>query len=43
MRELGTTTLGWWLVGKSISMELIGMLNGIGLWLLGVPVPAAPA
>ncbi|HLX30955.1 MAG TPA: AI-2E family transporter [Casimicrobiaceae bacterium] len=38
--ELGTT-LGWWLVGKAISMALIGMLNGIGLWLLGVPVPAA--
>lgn len=38
--ELGST-LGWWLTGKGISMALIGALNGIGLWLLGVPAPVA--
>lgn len=42
LQELGTT-LGWWLAGKAISMSLIGVLNGIGLWLLGVPVPVALA
>ena len=40
MRELGST-LGWWLTGKGISMALIGALNGLGLWLLGVPAPIA--
>lgn len=40
MSELGVT-LGWWLTGKGISMALIGTLNGIGLWLLGVPAPVA--
>ena len=40
MGELGVT-LGWWLTGKGISMALIGTLNGIGLWLLGVPAPVA--
>jgi predicted PurR-regulated permease PerM len=40
LNELGTT-LGWWLVGKAIAMAAIGILNGIGLWLLGVPVPVA--
>ena len=38
LSELGTT-VGWWLAGKAFSMSLIGVLNGLGLWLLGVPVP----
>lgn len=32
-------TLGWWLVGRSLSMAEVGLLTGIGLWLLGVPLP----
>lgn len=39
MQDLGTT-LGWWLASKAISMAVIGVLTGIGLWLLDIPVPA---
>ena len=28
--------LTWWLVGKFISMAIIGVLTGLGLWLLGI-------
>ncbi len=31
-------TLWWWLVGRLISMTVIGVGTGIGLWLLGVPL-----
>ena len=30
-------TLRWWLVGQLISMLVIGVLTGLGLWLLGMP------
>ena len=33
--------LGWWLVGRGISMLEIGVTTGIGLWLLGVPLAFA--
>jgi predicted PurR-regulated permease PerM len=34
------STLGWWLASKAVSMAVIGLLSGIGLWLLGIPMPA---
>ena len=34
-------TLRWWLIGKMISMILIGVMTTIGLWMLGVPVALA--
>lgn len=30
--------LAWWLVGRLVSMSVVGMLTGVGLWLLGIPV-----
>jgi predicted PurR-regulated permease PerM len=38
LEALGTT-LRWWLVGRLLSMLEVGVLTGIGLWLLGVPLP----
>lgn len=32
-----------WLVGKLISMAIVGVLTAIGLWALGVPLPLALA
>lgn len=32
------STLRWWLIGKFLSMVVIGVLTAIGLWLLGVPM-----
>ena len=31
-------TLWWWLIGRIISMTFIGLVTGIGLWLLDVPL-----
>jgi predicted PurR-regulated permease PerM len=31
-------TLRWWLLGRWISMMVVGMLTAVGLWLLGVPL-----
>ena len=31
-------TLWWWLVGRVISMTFIGVVTGVGLWLLGIPL-----
>jgi predicted PurR-regulated permease PerM len=31
-------TLWWWLVGRLASMTFIGVVTGVGLWLLGVPL-----
>lgn len=33
-----TSVLRWWLVGKLLSMTLVGALTTVGLWLLGVPL-----
>lgn len=30
--------LGRWLLGKSISMTIVGVLTGVGLWALGIPL-----
>jgi predicted PurR-regulated permease PerM len=30
--------LGWWLIGRGISMAATGILTGLGLWLLGIPL-----
>ena len=40
LREVGTT-LGHWLVGRIVSMVIVGGITTVGLWLLGVPL--APA
>lgn len=29
-------TLHWWLIGQAITMLVIGVLTGVGLWLIGV-------
>lgn len=31
-------TLRWWLLGKALSMALVGLLSTLGLWLLGIPL-----
>ncbi|MGE3179116.1 MAG: AI-2E family transporter [Vicinamibacterales bacterium] len=36
-RELGRV-LRWWLVGKLLSMSIVGVMTTVGLWLLGVPL-----
>lgn len=36
-------TLRWWLVGKLISMTVVGLLTWVGLWLLGMPLAIALA
>ena len=30
--------LAWWLVGRLASMSVVGLLSGVGLWLLGIPM-----
>ncbi|UEM01822.1 AI-2E family transporter [Skermanella rosea] len=35
--ELGRL-LKWWLIGRGISMVATGVLTGLGLWLLGIPL-----
>lgn len=37
MEEIGHA-LRWWLVGQFVSMLIIGVLTGVGLWLIGVPL-----
>jgi predicted PurR-regulated permease PerM len=37
LHELGDT-LWWWLIGRFISMASVGVMIGVGLWLLGVPL-----
>lgn len=32
------TTLRWWLMGKFLSMIVVGVLTAAGLWLLGIPL-----
>ncbi len=34
-------TLQWWLIGKFISMAIIGVLTTAGLWILGIPLALA--
>jgi len=33
-----TVSLQWWLIGKFLSMALIGVLTALGLWLLDIPL-----
>ena len=33
-----TDTLWWWMLGRLLSMTVIGVATGIGLWLLGIPL-----
>jgi predicted PurR-regulated permease PerM len=33
-----TSVLRWWLIGKILSMVLVGLLTTLGLWWLGVPL-----
>lgn len=37
MGEL-SKTLRWWMVGKSASMLVVGMLTALGLWAIGMPL-----
>ncbi|MBV8737533.1 MAG: AI-2E family transporter [Alphaproteobacteria bacterium] len=39
--EQTANTLWYWEMGRLFSMTVIGVVTGIGLWLLGVPVPGA--
>lgn len=34
-------TLQWWLIGKFISMAIVGVLTTIGLWVMGIPLALA--
>ena len=36
-----TDTLWYWEMGRLFSMTTIGLVTGVGLWLLGVPAPGA--
>jgi predicted PurR-regulated permease PerM len=31
-------TLRWWLIGQLFAMAVVGLLTGLGLWLLGMPL-----
>ncbi len=33
--------LRWWVAGQSLAMVVVGLLTGVGLWLLGAPLPLA--
>jgi predicted PurR-regulated permease PerM len=35
LHSLGSA-LGWWLVGRFVSMAIIGLLTSVGLWILGI-------
>ncbi len=41
--DAGITTIRWWLMGKALSMIVVGVMTAIGLWLLGVPLAASLA
>ena len=36
-REVGHT-LRWWMIGRLISMTIVGVLTAVAMWLIGVPV-----
>ncbi|MGD8309045.1 MAG: AI-2E family transporter [Chromatiales bacterium] len=42
LRSLGRV-LRWWLVGRTASMTAVGVLTGIGLWLIDMPLVLALA
>jgi predicted PurR-regulated permease PerM len=42
LQETGDA-LRWWLIGQLISMTVVGLLTGLGLWLLGARLPIALA
>lgn len=33
-----TLTMRWWLIGKLISMAIVGILTSFGLWMLNIPL-----
>lgn len=37
LRTLGYT-LHWWLIGRFVELFLVGLMSGLGLWLLGIPL-----
>ena len=38
LEEMGSR-LRWWLIGRFASATIIGVLSGLGLWVIGVPLP----
>jgi len=36
--ETLSVSLKWWLIGRLFSMVVLGLLVGIGLWILGIPL-----
>ncbi|HVX64422.1 MAG TPA: AI-2E family transporter [Pirellulales bacterium] len=42
LQETGDA-LRWWLIGQLVSMTAVGLLTGLGLWLLGAQLPIALA
>jgi predicted PurR-regulated permease PerM len=37
--ETMRSALSYWILGRFISMALVGVLTAVGLWLLGIPLP----
>jgi predicted PurR-regulated permease PerM len=35
------SAMWYWMLGRLFSMTVLGVMTAIGLWLLGVPLPAA--
>jgi predicted PurR-regulated permease PerM len=38
LKRIGTA-LRWWMLGRVVSMLIVGIFTGVGLWLIGVPLP----
>jgi predicted PurR-regulated permease PerM len=36
-----TVAMRWWMLGRFISMLIIGVLTSLGMWLIGMPAPLA--
>lgn len=34
-------TMRWWLLARVVAMLVVGVLSGLGLWVVGVPLPLA--
>jgi predicted PurR-regulated permease PerM len=34
-----SNTLWWWILGRLVAMAIIGIGSGVGLWVIGIPLP----